>query len=85
MLLWGAALGSTILPDTDVFYNVLFRGFINHSVLWTHSLFVYLTIGLVWLLLSKMGRWPYLQMLIGLTAIGGLSHLVLDVIAHGTR
>ena len=48
--------------------------------LWT----VYLGIGLIWWLLYHIRRWPYLQTLIGLVAIGGLSHLVLDVISHGT-
>ncbi|MCQ3977827.1 MAG: hypothetical protein DPW09_30745 [Anaerolineae bacterium] len=84
ILIWIVALGSTVIPDLDVIYNTLFRGFINHSVLWTHSLFPYIGIGLCWWLLYRNGRWPYLQTLIGLTAIGGLSHLVLDVIAHGT-
>jgi hypothetical protein len=83
-LLWVAALGSTFLPDADVIYNTLFRGFINHSVLWTHSLLVHFGIGLCWWLLRLFGRWPYLQTLVGLVAIGGLSHLALDVIAHNT-
>jgi hypothetical protein len=84
ILLWAAAIGSTVIPDLDVIYNTLFRGFINHSVLWTHSLFPYISIGLCWWLLYRSGRWPYWQMLLGLTTVGGLSHLALDVIAHGT-
>ena len=84
ILLWVTALGSTVAPDLDVIYNALFRGFINHSVLWTHSLFVYLGIGLIWWLLNHVHRWSYLRTLIGLVVIGGLSHLVLDVISHGT-
>ncbi len=44
VILWGVALGSTAIPDVDVVYNTTFRGFINHSTLWTHSIFVYLVI-----------------------------------------
>jgi hypothetical protein len=84
ILLWMVAFGSTIAPDLDVVYNALLRGFINHSVLWTHSLFVHLGVLLTCWLLRRTGRWPYLQMLIWLTAIGGLSHLFLDAISHGT-
>ncbi|HEX9921242.1 MAG TPA: metal-dependent hydrolase [Anaerolineae bacterium] len=83
-VLWIAALGSTVLPDVDVVYNVLFRGFFNHSTLWTHSLIPHLSVGGLWLVLRSLKRWPYLQTLSGLVAVGGLSHLVLDVIAHGT-
>jgi GAF domain-containing protein len=83
-LLWAAALGSTIVPDLDVIYNAVFHGFVNHSTLWTHSLFVHLTVALGWWLLRRIGRWPYLQTLVGLVAVGGLSHLVLDVSSHGT-
>lgn len=83
-LLWTAALGSTVIPDLDVIYNALFRGFVNHSTLWTHSLFVHLSIALSWWFLRRIGRWPYLKMLMGLISVGGLSHLVLDVVSHGT-
>jgi hypothetical protein len=82
--LWIAGLGATIVPDTDVVLNVLSGNHINHSTLWTHSLFVHLAIVLIWFLLWRKGRWPYLTMLVGLMALGGLSHLVLDIIAHGT-
>ena len=83
-LLWAVALGSTFAPDLDVIYNLLFRGFINHSLLWTHSLWPQLSIGVFWWLLWRTGRWPYLQTLLWLAVIGGLSHLLLDVIVHGT-
>lgn len=83
-LLWIVAFGSTIAPDLDVIYNALFRGFINHSTLWTHSLFVHLSVLLIFWFLKQVKRWPFVQMLIWLTAMGGLSHLLLDVISHGT-
>lgn len=82
--LWIAALASTALPDTDVMYNVLFRGFFGHTTLWTHSIFVHLSILLVWLALRLGRRRPYGTMFVGLVAAGGLSHLLLDVISHGT-
>ncbi len=83
-MLWAAALCSTFAPDLDVIYNWLFRGFFNHSTLWTHSIFVHLGICLCWWGLRCSGGWPYVQTLVGLAAIGGLSHLALDVISHGT-
>jgi len=83
-LLWATALASTVVPDLDVVYNALFRGFFNHNVLWTHSLFVYLGIGLLWWVLRYVERCSYLSTLMGLVAVGGLSHLALDIIAHGT-
>ncbi|HML24669.1 MAG TPA: metal-dependent hydrolase [Aggregatilinea sp.] len=83
-LLWSVALTSTVAPDADVVYNALFRGFVNHSTLWTHSLFVYVGIGLVWWLLRRADVQPYGRALIGLIAVGGLSHLALDAIAHNT-
>ncbi|MBX3051836.1 MAG: hypothetical protein KF753_10205 [Caldilineaceae bacterium] len=82
--IWAVALGSTVAPDSDVLYNALFRGFFNHTWLWTHSLFPYLGMGMGWLLLRLSGRWPRLQTLVGLASLGGLSHLALDVIAHST-
>lgn len=84
ILLWSVALGSSVAPDVDVMYNILFRGFFGHTTLWTHSLFVYGGIGLVWFLLHLSKRWTYLKMLIGFMVLGGLSHVVLDMIAHGT-
>lgn len=82
--LWCTAIASTVLPDADVVYNIVVRGFANHSVLWTHSLFPYLGLGLVWYQLRATQRWPFLRMLIALAAVGGFSHLCLDVIAHST-
>ena len=86
LVLWGAALGSIAAPDVDIVTNVLAGRYINHSynLLWTHSLFTHLAIALLWLVLWRLGRWPYLRTLVGLVAIGGLSHLLLDAIAHGT-
>lgn len=83
-VLWVVALGSTVAPDLDVIYNALFHGIINHSTLWTHSLFVHGGILACWWILKRIGLWPYLQMLMWLTAIGGLSHVLLDMIAHST-
>ena len=78
------ALGSTIAPDLDVVRNILFRGFFNHSTLWTHSIFVYLGFGLLWLGCRRLRKLAYFATLMGIIAVGGLSHLVLDLVAHGT-
>ena len=50
-LLWITALGATVIPDIDVVLNVVSGKHINHSTLWTHSVFVYLAIGVIWFLL----------------------------------
>ena len=84
LILWIAALASTVIPDSDVIYNWLCRGFFHHTTLWTHSLLVHLGIAVFWWSLRRSGRWPYLQMCIGLIAAGGISHLVLDAISHST-
>ena len=83
-LMWSVALGSTIAPDLDVVRNILFRGFFNHSTLWTHSIFVYLGFGLLWLGCRRLRKLAYFATLMGIIAVGGLSHLVLDLVAHGT-
>jgi hypothetical protein len=83
-ILWIAALTATFAPDMDVIYNILFRQFFSHRTIWTHSIFPHLGIVACWLFLRSSGRWPYLQTLVGLVALGGLSHLVLDVVSHGT-
>jgi hypothetical protein len=82
-LLWVVGLGSTIVPDLDVIYNAVFRGFINHSLLWTHSVFVYMALGFLYIL-PVLKRWPYLRMVLGLITAGGLSHIALDIVGHGT-
>lgn len=84
--LWSIAVASTVVPDTDVIYNILFRGFANHSVLWTHSLFPYLGVMLLWVALSAFcaERFLFLRTALGFIVLGGLSHLFLDVLVHGT-
>jgi len=84
VLLWGAALGSTALPDTDVVYNAFFNGFINRSTLWTHSIFVYGIFGALWFGMYITHHREFLRLICGLIALGGLSHILLDVVSHGT-
>lgn len=84
VVLWGVAFGSSVLPDSDVVYNVAFRGFINHSTLWTHSVFVYGIFAILGLGLYLAHRWQFLQFILGLTALGGFAHILLDVVSHGT-
>ncbi len=83
-VLWIAGLTATVVPDLDVIYNWLFRGFFGHTILWTHSIFVHLGIVMVWLLLRGNDNWAYARTLVGLVALGGLSHLALDIVSHGT-
>ena len=82
--LYTIAIFSTVIPDLDVVYNIIVRDFANHSILWTHSLFPYLGLALMWGVLSYTKRLPFLCTTIGLVVFGGLSHLLLDVIVHGT-
>ncbi|MGH8529275.1 MAG: metal-dependent hydrolase [Nevskiales bacterium] len=82
--LWLAALGATAAPDLDVIYNLLLRGFFGHSVLWTHSVFVHLPLVLAWFVMGRTRSWPYLRTMTGLIAAGGISHLLLDALSHGT-
>ena len=84
IVLWVAALGSTVASDLDVIYNFVLRGFFGHSTLWTHSIFPHLGLLLIWWVMQRIGQWPYLQIMIGLVAVGGFSHLLLDVVAHST-
>ncbi len=84
IVLWTVALASTYLPDADLFYNGLLRRRLVHSIPWTDSLFVYLGIGVIWLTIRQIGRWPYAQTLVGLVTFDALSHLFLDMISHGT-
>lgn len=84
VILWLIALGSTVAPDVDVVYNAVFRGFLNHSTLWTHSAFAWAGLTLTWLMLRIGGRLPYARTAIGLAVLGWLSHLLLDAISHGT-
>jgi hypothetical protein len=83
-LLWSVAFASTALPDTDVIYNAAFRGFVNHSLLWTHSIFPPLGLLAVWFWLRCRQRNEFVRAFVGLAALGWLSHLALDIAVHGT-
>lgn len=83
-VLWATALASTVLPDADVVYNAVFRGFMNHSILYTHSIFPYGLLAIISIGLYAAQKGKFLQILLMLIALGGLSHLTLDVIAHNT-
>ena len=82
--LWITSLGSCVVQDTDVVYNVVLRGFFNHSTLYTHSLFVPFALALAWGVLVGVGRGGFWRTLLGVATLGGFSHLVLDAIAHNT-
>ncbi|MFZ1770922.1 MAG: hypothetical protein WAU00_17075 [Caldilinea sp.] len=83
-LMWATAFTFTVLPDSDVIYNIVWRGFANHSWLWAHSLFGYLGLLALGMGLRGLRRLPFCSLLLMLAGGAGLSHLLLDVIAHGT-
>ena len=84
--LWVAALGSAVAPDLGTIVNVAWPGTIsNDYLLWTHSIFSYLGLLLIWTVLRLLGVWPYFRTMLGLVAVGGLSHVLLDIAAHSTR
>lgn len=83
-LLWSGAMISTFAPDLDVIYNAAVHGVAQHLFLWTHSLVLHGSLALIWLCLWVSGFPRFMTTLIGLSAIGGLSHLLLDMIVHNT-
>lgn len=82
--LWISALGSTAAPDLHVMYNTVFQGFCGHTILLTYNVLHYVGLALIWWLLRRTGRVPYVRTMTGLIAAGGLSHVFLNVVAHGT-
>lgn len=82
-LLASIAVGSTILPDADVVYNIVVRGFANHSLLGTHSIWLY-SIFMLSAIICKLAKWHYLAWCLGFIALGGYSHILLDAIVHNT-
>lgn len=81
---WAAALAGCTLPDLDVVANVSFNGVLHHLYYFPHSIFSYLPVLTLGILLV---RWRCMR-LAGWTVlafgIGALSHLLLDVVSHGT-
>ncbi|MBN1813134.1 MAG: metal-dependent hydrolase [Anaerolineae bacterium] len=81
---WAAALAGCVLPDLDVVVNMLFNGVLHHLGYFPHSIFTYLPVLFAGILLVCWRR----TRLVGWTALafglGVLSHLLLDVVSHGT-
>ncbi len=81
---WVAALAGCVFPDLDVIANVLFNGVLHHVYYFPHSIFTYLPVLLAGILLVRWRR----TRLAGWTGLafgmGVLSHLLLDVVSHGT-
>jgi hypothetical protein len=81
---WAAALAGCVLPDLDIIANTLFNGVLHHLYYFPHSIFTYLPVLFLGALLLRWHR----TRLAGWTALafemGVLSHLLLDVVSHGT-
>jgi hypothetical protein len=81
---WAAALVGCVFPDFDIIANVLFNAVLHHLYYLPHSIFPYVPVLILGILLT---RWRRMR-LIGWTALafgmGVLSHLLLDVVSHGT-
>jgi len=83
-ILWSVAFAGTFIPDTDVIFNIVFRGFANHSTLLTHSLFPVLIFIFTWGICKYVLHKHYLSTLFSLLAVSWLSHLLLDALVHKT-
>ncbi len=82
--LWSASFLGCVFPDADVIASLLFRGTFGHQVLWTHSIFGPLAVLLAGLLFTKYIRTSWIGTALNLFAAGWLSHIILDLLVHGT-
>jgi hypothetical protein len=81
---WAAALVGCVLPDFDVVVNVLFTGVLHHLYYLPHSIFPYLAIFVLGVMLVRWRRARLAGWVVLALGMGALSHLSLDVISHGT-
>lgn len=81
---WAAALAGCVLPDLDVIVNTVFNGVLHHVYYFPHSIFPYLPVLLLGILLVRWQRTRLAGLTVLTFGIGALSHLFLDVISHGT-
>jgi hypothetical protein len=81
---WVAALAGCVLPDLDVIANTLFNGVLHHLYYFPHSIFPYLPVLILGILLVHWQRTRLAGLTVLAFGIGTLSHLFLDVISHGT-
>ncbi len=84
LVLWGAALGGSIFPDLDIIVNLLFRGAPHHLFYLPHSLLLYLPLLPLGWALTRWRHRSWIGWAILTFASGVFTHLLLDVISHGT-
>lgn len=81
---WAAALAGCVFPDFDVIVNTLFNGVLHHLYYLPHSIFPYLPVLFFGILLIRWRRTRLAGYTVLAFSLGALSHLLLDVISHGT-
>ena len=81
---WAAALAGCVFPDFDVIANTLFNGVLHHLYHLPHSIFPYLAVLIFGILLIRWHRARLVGWTVLAFALGTLSHLLLDVVSHGT-
>jgi hypothetical protein len=81
---WAATLTGCVLPDLDVIANTLFNGVLHHLYYFPHSIFPYLPVLVLGILLLRRQRTRLAGLTVLAFVLGALSHLLLDVISHGT-
>ena len=81
---WLAAGLGAIFPDLDIIVNLLLTGRFYHLYYFPHSLFVYLPILILGILLLRAPRARWVGLTLLTLCAGVFSHLLLDVVSHGT-
>ena len=81
---WVAALAGCIFPDFDVIANTLFNGVLHHLYYFPHSIFPYLPVLILGILLVRGRRTRPAGLITLAFVMGVFSHLFLDVVSHGT-
>lgn len=81
---WVAALAGCVFPDLDVIANTLFNGVLHHLYYFPHSIFPYLPVLILGMLLIHKRRARLAGLTVLAFVLGVLSHLFLDIVSHGT-
>jgi hypothetical protein len=81
---WVAALAGCVFPDFDVIANTLFNGVMHHLYYFPHSILSYLPVLILGILLVRWRRTQLMGWMVLTFVLGVFSHLLLDVVSHGT-
>ena len=81
---WAAALASCVFPDLDIITNILFNGAWQHLYYLPHSVLPYLPVLVLGCLLTHWRRTRLAGLTVLAFGMSVLSHLLLDVVSHGT-